>query len=646
MAVFSPTNKAPGVYIQEITAVGPIAGAATSIAAFVGAARRGPIDTPVRLANWNEFVAAFGTDDPQGPYFSQPQIYVTHAVAGFFANGGADCWFLRVGTAARASLPLADLAGNPTLDVEATTEGVGGNTITVAVQPASMAQTVATRLETTLANPSLANVNQADVPAADAVKFRVGDWIVVEDGANSDRAQITAITDGTLAFDTALAHAHAAGTTLRIADLEPGQRSIRVDSVANLEPGSYITLTQGATTEGNVVTSADPAGLHIVLDRAVTQAFDLSAAAAQAVDVASTEFTLVIGGTEVYADLSLDPRHSHYFGPLIDSPRVTVRLADDPPNPSLPPANLPVDPAAPNNVLAGGAEDDPGALTANHFKAGIDALVPVDELNILCVPDRTDQDVQAHMIDHCENAGDRFAILDPLRGADSAGIRAQRDLLGSDNGFAALYYPRLVISDPVVSGRITVPPSGHLAGLFARVDDARGVFKAPANEALDGVLDLERTLADDTQGPLNEHGVNVIRSFAGRGIRVWGARTLAPPDRVVWRYVPVRRFTSFVERSIRDGTQFVVFEPNTPALWEQVKRQVREFLTRQWAAGALVGATADEAFLVICDASLNTPASMALGQLIVEVRMYPAPPAEYVVFRIIQRPGGPAEIQE
>jgi phage tail sheath protein FI len=646
MAVFSPTNKAPGVYIQEITAVGPIAGAATSVAAFVGAARQGPINTPVRLANWNEFVAAFGMDDDLGPYFAAPPILVTHAVAGFFTNGGADCWFVRVGTAARASLTLLDGAGNDTLVVEARTEGVAANSITVGVQPASLATTVATRLATTLANASAANVNQVDVQAADAANFRVGDWVTIDDGTNSDRVRITAIAGSTFSFDAALANAYAAGTPLRIADLEPGQRSIRVDSVAGLEPGSYITLTQGGTTEGNVVASVDAAGLHLVLDRALTQTFDLDPAAANAVDVVSNEFTLVIGGTEVYADLAMDPRHSNFFPTKVESPTVTVRLADDPPNPSLPPANLPVDPLAGANTLTGGAEDDPGALTANHYKAGIDALRPVDELNLLCVPDRTDQDVQGHMIDHCEHAGDRFAILDPQRGADSAAIGTQRGLLGSDNGFAALYYPRLVISDPVVEGLITVPPSGHLAGLFARVDDARGVFKAPANEALDGVLDLERALDDDTQGPLNEDGINVIRRFAGRGIRVWGARTIAPVDRIVWRYVNVRRFTSFVERSIRDGTQFVVFEPNTPALWEQVKRQVGEFLTRQWAAGALVGASADEAFMVICDASLNTPASMALGQLIVEVRMYPAPPAEYVVFRIIQRPGGPAEIQE
>lgn len=643
MPAFSVIDKAPGVYIQEVTALGPIAGVATSTAAFVGPARRGVIESPVRLANWNEFVENFGEPDDLGPYLPQPLIQVTSAVAGFFANGGADCWFVRVGTARRSSLTLTDrsAAANDTLVVESKAEGVAGDQITVSVQAASIASTDATREETTLAAATVAQTNQVQVPAAaDAERFHVDDWIVIDDATNSDRARITAINGTTLTFATPLANAFAAATPLRIADLDVGQRSIRVDDVTGIEPGSGIELTQGATTETNVVSAVDAAGEHLTLERALTQTYDLAAAAAP-VTIDTQEFTLVVGGTETYPQLSLDPRHSRYFTTIVDSPQVEVHLADDPPNSSRPPENLPAAIAA--TPLAGGAEDDPGAVTANDYKAGIDTLRAVDEVNMLCVPDRTDQDVQVHMIDHCESLGDRFAILDPQPRADSAAIRVQRDLLGSDRGYAALYYPRIVISDPRAPGRITVAPSGHVAGLYARVDEERGVFKAPANEALDGVLDLERTLVDETHGPLNEKGINVIRRFPGRGVVVWGARTISTAT--VWRYVNVRRLLLFLEESVVEGTQFVVFEPNTPALWEQVKRQVSEFLTRQWTAGALVGVTAEDAFQVICDASLNPPASMALGQLVVEVRLYPPPPAEFVVFQINQRPGGP-EITE
>jgi uncharacterized protein len=154
-----------------------------------------------------------------------------------------------------------------------------------------------------------------------------------------------------------------------------------------------------------------------------------------------------------------------------------------------------------------------------------------------------------------------------------------------------------------------------------------------------GVLDLERVVTEEEQGPLNEDGINMIRSFPGRGAVVWGARTISLSTQ--WRYVNVRRFLLFVEESLKEGTLFTVFEPNTPTLWGQVKRQVTEFLTRQFAAGALVGATPDEAFAVQVDEELNTPAVMALGQLIIKVTLFPATPAEFVVFRIIQQPGGP-----
>jgi hypothetical protein len=196
-----------------------------------------------------------------------------------------------------------------------------------------------------------------------------------------------------------------------------------------------------------------------------------------------------------------------------------------------------------------------------------------------------------------------------------------------------------VIGNPLAPGTIVVPPSGHLAGVFADTDNRVGVFKAPANVALRGVLGLERVLIDAEQGPLNENGINVLRNFSGRGAVVWGARTVS--TRTQWRYVNIRRLLLFIEQSIKRGTQFAVFEPNTIGLRQQVVRQVREFLVRQWQAGALVGATPDEAFRVRADEELNPPDQVALGILTIEVLLAPAPPAEFVVFRVIQKPGGP-----
>jgi phage tail sheath protein FI len=322
---------------------------------------------------------------------------------------------------------------------------------------------------------------------------------------------------------------------------------------------------------------------------------------------------------------------------------VEVTLAD-PPSSNLPPNNLPAVLAA--SVLTGGLDDDITQIQPTHYSNAIDELKKVDDVNILCIPDRTDQEIQAKMIAHCEKMQDRFAILDPQPNATPdltttpGGIGAQRNLVNSDRGFAALYYPWIFISNPVVAGQIKVPPSGHIAGIYARTDFTRGVHKAPANEPMSGVLALERTLTDDEQGPLNETGINVLRSFPGSGIRVWGARTIAPKDITQWRYVNVRRLLLFIEESIQEGTRFAVFEPNNLALWAKLKRQVTEFLTRVWRDGALFGATPDQAFRVRVDEELNPPSVRALGQLVIEVIVFPVTPAEFIVFRIIQKPGG------
>lgn len=290
-------------------------------------------------------------------------------------------------------------------------------------------------------------------------------------------------------------------------------------------------------------------------------------------------------------------------------------------------------------------------LKPDDYKSAIDALKYVDEVTILCVPDKTDQDIQKHMLDHCESMKDRFAILDAIKGADMEKIKTQREGVGSDSSYGALYYPWLTVAnphykrgDPENQRMLGVPPSGHIAGLYARSDATRGVHKAPANETLRGALDLERVLTDDEQGPLNDKGINALRWFSGRGVVVWGARTLAS-DSSIWRYVNVRRLLLFIEESIQEATRFAVFEPNNLSLWQTVKRQITEFLTRVWRSGALFGATSAEAFQVRVDKELNPSGQVALGVLTIEVKLYPVTPAEYVIFRVVQKPGGP-DVQE
>jgi phage tail sheath protein FI len=203
--------------------------------------------------------------------------------------------------------------------------------------------------------------------------------------------------------------------------------------------------------------------------------------------------------------------------------------------------------------------------------------------------------------------------------------------------FAAVYYPWVKVANPRNGGRgLFVPPSGYMAGVWSRVDETRGVYKAPANEVPRGIMGLAYETNFREQELLNPLGINCIRTFPNRGIRIWGARTLVEPDKTEWRYISVRRLISYIEKSIELGTQWVVFEPNDQDLWARVTRVVTNFLTRLWREGALFGATPQEAFYVKCDGELNTPETMLLGRLYVEIGVSPVRPAEFVIFRISQ----------
>jgi len=253
--------------------------------------------------------------------------------------------------------------------------------------------------------------------------------------------------------------------------------------------------------------------------------------------------------------------------------------------------------------------------------------------------------IQQAMLDHCENMKDRVAILDAPPGMSPQEVKAWRqEEAGFDSKFGAMYYPWIEVPDPSGNGNMVhIPPSGHIAGIYARNDTTRGVHKAPANEVIRGAVGLECQITKSEQDSLNPIGVNCIRAFPGRGIRVWGARTVSSD--AAWRYVPVRRLFNFVEKSIELGTQWVVFEPNDMDLWERVKRDITAFLTRVWRDGALFGATPSEAFYVKCDEELNTPEVRDVGQMICEIGLAPVKPAEFVIFRISQYTGG-AEVSE
>jgi phage tail sheath protein FI len=280
-------------------------------------------------------------------------------------------------------------------------------------------------------------------------------------------------------------------------------------------------------------------------------------------------------------------------------------------------------------------------------RTGFGGLEAIDNVTMLCVPDLMAalqngalslddvKAVQLAMIAHCELMADRVAILDTPPGLNAQKVKEWRmDVTGYDSKYAAMYWPWIKVADPVAGKQIFIPPSGHMAGIWARNDSSRGVHKAPANEVVRGAVTLELNITKGEHDTLNPIAVNAIRSFPGQGIRVWGARTLSSDPE--WRYLNVRRLFNYVEKSILNGTNWVVFEPNDPKLWDSVKRTINMFLRRVWRDGALFGRTPAQAFFVKCDEENNPAENRDAGILTVEIGIAPVKPAEFVVFRISQ----------
>jgi phage tail sheath protein FI len=509
----------PGVYVEEIPSQSkPIEGVSTSVAAFVGRAPFGPVNTPVRLSNWSQFERTFGNpnDPSQGPYMKG--AYLAHALYGFFHNGGTVCYVVRVG---QGSAP-----GAPQLELPAST-----------------------------GEPPFRAIARGGVP--EPVKINVE-------------------------------------------ELDSGGAAVNANGG---DPRYKVTVTAGNGKDAQTEVFPDPkdgdsAGLTLSkgTDYIVTRLNRESALVA----LEETEPTPLAGW------------------PALKAGAITLKASD-----SLEPLT--------EQEVAGSTTD----------RTGIDGLAAIDEVTMVCVPDiMTLEDpvrtaLQGQMVDHCATAGDRMAILDSPPGMDPQGVLDWREQQGASK-YAALYYPWIEVIDPIDNQQIMVPPCGHVAGVWARTDATRGVHKAPANEVVMGANGLSFQVMGAEQEEMNRQGINCIRSFPGRGIRVWGARTMSTIEDPEWRYINVRRLFHFISESINEGTQWAVFEPNDASLWTQLRISVTNFLTRVWRDGALFGATPAEAFYVKCDEETNPPDLVEAGQVTVEVGIAPVKPAEFVVFRISQ----------
>jgi Bacteriophage tail sheath protein len=395
---------------------------------------------------------------------------------------------------------------------------------------------------------------------------------------------------------------------------------------------------------------------RVTFQTGLTASYDFSAGSGD-VSVQSQEFKLTVtpatGPTNPpYDGLGMDPNHPRYYATIVNSvdPYVTL-VPVDPANTTVPPDDRPA--TFPLTAMANGNPDSPATLTSANYKNAIAQLEAIDDINIIAIPDRQDADVQTALIGHCEKMADRFAVLDAARNLPPFGatsVNTQRAGLTSSRGYAALYYPWLTVSDNTGDQTLSVPPSGHVIGIYARTDQLRGVHKAPAGTeaTVRGALGVERVITHTEQEGLNPNGINVVRVFAAGGRpTVWGARTTASGygGDANWQYANIRRLFLYIEESIQEGIRGAVFEPNNLALWQKLKRSLSDFLTRTWREGALFGAKAAEAFYVRIDEVLNPFSEQQLGRLHIEIGVRPSYPAEFIIVRIGIWDGG-SEVNE
>lgn len=336
---------------------------------------------------------------------------------------------------------------------------------------------------------------------------------------------------------------------------------------------------------------------------------------------------------ETYDDLSADSSSNRFYADVVNGASSLVELDAEA---AVRPENTDGEP-----LWLAGPFGSGSPVTVDHYLgeepteieglSGFKAFERIGEISIICVPDEHDiTGLTDTVLQHCHEMGDRFAILQAER---SPGPISDIDP-PNDDSMAAFYYPWLSVGNPDTGVTEMVPPGGHVAGVYARTDEEYGVHKAPANQVVHGVDGLQRTVTNAEQAVLNPRGVNCIRDFRHRGIRVWGARTASSEPE--WRYVNVRRLVLFLKESIQEGIEWARSKSNDEQLWERIVRAIRNFLSDVWKGGAFMGETPEEAFFVMCDRNTMTQSDIDNGRLVCEIGVAPMRPAEFVVFRITQ----------
>lgn len=618
----------PGVYIEELpSGVRTLTGVATSITAFVGYTRKGVPDKALPVTSFSDFERSYGGLDRDSP--------VSYGVRQFFANGGAQAIIVRVATGhASAAWTLQD-ASVPVLDVTAASPGTWGNDLRITVSRASALNPDA-QFNLVVSQLQADGVTLVPLETHRNLDMNSASPRFVESVLNNASALVSAKRKGGLTFNQAGFAVSTAitfpltATDLVLAGVVDGSTPFRL-TLAGPAPANMAALVTAVNT------AIGTAGLTAMLQASESLA-DGSAGTGclKLASLTSGESSSVViaggalGGLSGSIHLGLANAGREFTGNAQHRPADSTNL--------VPPTKGADGTRASANEIVGNASS----------KTGIHALQDVDLFNLLSIPETYDMtDLQAAAVIPaavalCEKRR-AFYIVDAPSGKNLSNIASWANAVTQSRN-AAVYFPAVKLVDPLDELRPrAMAPSGSLAGVYARTDASRGVWKAPAgtDATLNGVLDLAAPLNDQENGQINPKGVNALRNFPAYGRVAWGARTLKGSDAQAdeYKYVPVRRLALFLEESLYRGTQWVVFEPNDEPLWAQVRLNIGAFLQGLFRQGAFQGRSPREAYFVKCDSETTTQADINLGVLNVVVGFAPLKPAEFVVIKIQQMAG-------
>ncbi|MFT3692967.1 MAG: phage tail sheath subtilisin-like domain-containing protein [Kofleriaceae bacterium] len=644
----------PGVYVQEIpSSVRPIATVSTSVAAFVDAFPMGDTDVAIQIFGMADFERVFGGVSENSP--------ASYQISQFFLNGGPSAWVVRVAPGGvAATVQLLDTNTTPLVYLVATavSPGTWGNSVRISIDP--VLKSAGGDQDPNLFNLTVTRYSGTSPTTSEKYSGLSQSTFATQVNASSQLISIESkvVTDpATPPLSKQTPAFNGTYTTTALGPVD----TAKVNNALFKVNDSTATLTLPASLSSPAPTSITPDQLRGMLEIAIR-----AAASSAHPELAGVRVSLV--GSQLF--IRIDPRTTGYnptaaltFVQLSGSPPpnfVNLNFADiafDKRIDNVQEYAL-GDTTATTYKSAGAVGSDGGAPDATALignrdhKTGIYALENADLFNILCLPVVSETlsggqatAVMAEALAYCTERRAMYIVDIPADTNTPVKIQnwvqTNSSFVQSEN--SAIYFPRVELTDPADNYAVkSYPNSGTIAGIWAKTDNDRGVWKAPAgiDAVLRGVTSLDYLMSDGENGVLNQLGIDCLRNFPVYGQVVWGARTMEGADAMAsqWKYIPIRRLALMIEESLFRGTKWVVFEPNDEPLWAKIRQNVGAFMTQLFRQGAFQGSTPDKAFFVKCDGETTTAADRNAGVVNIEVGFAPLKPAEFVVLKISQIP--------